>query len=118
MIADAVIGLVSSWFNAKTAVQEAKADRAKQEAKSESDYDTTALKQMQFSYKDEFAMLVWYSPIVLAWVYPEKAQAWVDFVGGLPHWYQLGMLGILASTFGLRWLFRQQQVKILKGKNE
>jgi len=58
--------------------------------------------------------VIWFTPLIVAWWEPEKAMAWINFVSALPYWYQIGMFGIIASSFGLRWYFKQQAFKVGK----
>jgi hypothetical protein len=115
----AIIGAVSSifttWVGAKTKRMEAEASAAVARSQQAADWDTEAMRQMQYSWKDELITIIWFSPMVVAWFYPEKAGEWLKFVGGMPYWYQVVMFGIVAATFGLRWYFKQQGFKIAKG---
>lgn len=90
-------------------------------AKAESDYDTQAVKNMQTSWKDEYIILLHTLPIY-GYIIPYK-----PLHDGLDRiWHQLSVapyewwviyIGIVASTFGLRWLFNKEKVnKMLKDK--
>lgn len=116
LVITGITKVVGSWFDKKEAEQKAEANYQMTVAKGEMDWDTMAQRAAQFSWKDEFITIIWFSPLIVAWFYPEKAQAWVDFVGQLPVWYQFGMFGIIAASFGLRWYFKQQQFKISDNK--
>lgn len=106
--------LVKSWFDLKSAKNKAEAERAMAMAKVEADWDVMALEQAKHSWKDEFITLVWFAPLIVAWFEQEKAMQWVEFVSELPFFYQVGMFGIIAASFGLRWYFKQQGFKIAK----
>lgn len=108
----AVSGLFTSWIEAKKEKHKAEAALHMQLAQTEASWDNIAQRQSQYSWKDEFITLVWYSPLVVAWFEPEKAMKWIEFVQGLPYFYQIGMFGIMAATFGLRWFFKQQAFQI------
>lgn len=112
LIAGGVVTLVKSWFDSKARRIEAQAKREENRALQEADYDTEAMRQSQYSWKDEFITGVWYYPLIHAWFDPEGAMEWVKFVQELPYWYQWGMFGIMAASFGLRWFFKN---KLLKG---
>ena len=114
----ALSGLFTSWIDAKKEKQKAEAALHMQLAQTEASWDNIAQRQSQYSWKDEFITLVWYSPLVVAWFEPELAMQWIDFVQGLPYFYQMGMFGIMAATFGLRWFFKQQNFKISKKEGE
>lgn len=107
--------LISSWLDLKKAKHEAEAKRALKQAEVEADWDITALENSKYSFKDEVIMTIWYSPLVIAWFDTEKAMEWVRFVQELPAWYQIGMFGIMAASFGLRWFFKKENLQIGKG---
>lgn len=115
-----VIGAVSTifkgWVEVKKSKQEAEAQYHMALARGEQDWDLEAQKAARYSWKDEFITIVWFSPLIMAWWDTERAMAWVDFVTQLPYWYQFGMFGIIAASFGLRWYFKQQGFKIKDGK--
>lgn len=100
--------LAKGWFETKRAKQKAEAEYHAAALKGEQDYDLEAMKQARYSWKDELITLVWFAPLVVAWFEPAKAQAWIAFVAALPLFYQIGMFGIMAATFGLRWYFKRQ----------
>lgn len=105
-------GLFTSWIDAKKEKHKAEAALHMKLAQTEADWDLAAQRQAQYSWKDEFITFVWFAPLIVAWFDPEKAQDWVDFVTQLPVWYQFGMFGIIAASFGLRWYFKQQNFKV------
>lgn len=98
---------------AQAAVEKARAvvEMAKSGQMIESDWDARAQEQSKFSWKDEVLMLVLFSPVValfLSAFFPGDLQGQIiDAVAALeefPMWYVVMLLGIVASTFGLRWL--------------
>lgn len=109
------VNLLQSWFKTKQAKQEAEIAMHLQLAKQEADWDLVAQRQAQYSLKDEFITAVWFAPLIVSWFYPDEANRWIDFVTGLPYWYQFGMFGIISASFGLRWYFKQQGFKVGKG---
>lgn len=110
----AITGLFGSWIDSKKERYKAEAARLMKLAEAEADWDLEAQRQAQFSWKDEFITFVWFSPLVMGWFDQERAGDWVKFVSGLPLWYQFGMFGIIAASFGLRWYFKQQNFKVMK----
>lgn len=113
-IVTAVGNWVSSYFERKATEQQAKAQRALDVQVSSDNYDTAALNNMKFTWKDEYLLIVITFPIILAWFDAERANAWIDFVSQLPLWYQLLIAGMVASTYGLRWWFTKEQTKVYK----
>ena len=114
IVTKGLFDLIGSWFETKQAKQKAEVAMHMQLANQEADWDLVAQRQAQYSWKDELITLVWFSPLVIAWFDPDRALAWVEFVGKLPYWYQFGMFGIMSATFGLRWYFKQQAFKVRK----
>ena len=109
-----VTDLIKGWFDVKKSKAEAEAARNRQLIQGELNWDIIAQENAKYSWKDEFITLIWFTPLIVAWFEPEKAMRWIDFVSGLPYWYQIGMFGIIAASFGLRWLFKSQEFKIKK----
>lgn len=112
MITGAISTLFTSWVDLKKTEAEAEKAYLMRQAESEADWDQEALRQAQFSWKDELITIIWFAPLVVAWFEPEKSMEWVDFVSSMPLWYQIGMFGIIAASFGLRWFMKDQQFKI------
>jgi hypothetical protein len=79
------------------------------------DYDLEALKQSQFSWKDEYLIVVLFTPVIMAFVPGLRpyAEAGFDCIESMPVWYQASVLGIIAAVFGLRGFFS----KYLNAKN-
>lgn len=111
-IASAIGSVFTSWIDSKKAQYEAEKTFQLKLAEMEANWDLIALRLSQYSWKDELITLVWFAPLIIAWFDPEKAQKWLNFVGQMPPWYQVGMFGIIAASFGLRWFFKQQGLKI------
>lgn len=111
VIVGGISSLVDSWFKSKTAKQEADAAYRMSLAKGEQDWDNAAMRASQFSWKDEFITIIWFTPLIVAWFDQERAMAWIEFVSALPQWYQFGMFGIIAASFGLRWYFKGKNIK-------
>lgn len=107
-IANAAGSIFGGWIDLKKAKYTAEAKRYEMQAQAEADWDQEALRQAQYSWKDELITLIIFAPLVVAWFDSAKAMAWVDFVSSMPVWYQIIMAGIVAASFGLRWLFKNK----------
>ena len=112
-ITSAIGGIFGSWVDLKKAKYEAESSRFRQLAQIEGDWDQEALRQSQYSWKDELITLIWFAPLVVAWFDQPTAMGWIAFVTKLPTWYQIGMFGIISASFGLRWFFKQQNFKVI-----
>lgn len=78
--------------------------------KAMSDYDIEAIKAQKESWKDEYLTILMSLPIIGSFVpgvQENIATGW-KYVALAPDWYVLSFLGIVAATFGLRWLFQRQ----------
>lgn len=79
---------------------------AEQGKEVEANWDMEAQKQMRYSWKDEWFVLLFSIPLIAAFI-PNIAPYILQGFNVLektPHWYMLLVMGIVASTFGLRWL--------------
>lgn len=81
-------------------------------------YDIQALKQMQFSWKDEYLLFVLTLPLIGVFIpgIQDKVLIGFQYLAKTPQWYVLLIIGITAATFGLRWLFGGKVEKIIKEK--
>lgn len=111
--------IFSAWVDMKKSKYEAEAQHNRKMAEIEAEYDLEAMRNSKYSFKDEFIMFIWYSPMYMGWIAwndPDNVfvtpMEWVTFVGQLPYWWQFGAFGIMAASFGLRWYFKQQNFTI------
>ena len=110
----------------KTRVKEAEINRdvAKLEAEAAAyregraqthEYDMAAQKNMRFTWKDEFIMVIWFTPIIMLF-FPglqEYALKGFENMALIPYGYWLVIFGIVAATFGLKWLFQKRVEKAI-----
>ena len=96
-------------IKSKAKIAEAKVDaeikRIEKTADSEINYDVEALKQQQYSYKDEFALLVITMPFIgsfLPWTHEYVMLGW-DYVSRAPEWYSYTFIGAISASLGIRW---------------
>lgn len=126
-IISGVVGGVKSWNEGRVKIKEAKisaqvrkieasAAREEREAKAERDWDMEALKASQSSWKDEFIMVLWFSPFVMLFIPGLQPYALAGFtaLAQVPYGYWLVLFGIVAQAFGLRWLFHRRIDKTIK----
>lgn len=84
---------------------------AKQGQQIEADWDTNAQQDMKTSWKDEYLVILFSLPLILAFV-PDTQQAILNGFATLdktPDWYMMLVMGIVASVFGLRWLISKRK---------
>ncbi|WP_456390573.1 hypothetical protein [Hydrogenimonas sp.] len=100
--------LLEKEAEAKLKMIDARVELAKQGQRIEADWDINAQKQMQNSWKDEYLLFLLTLPIIgsfIPTVQDYVVTGW-GYVGKAPEWYVVSFLGIVAATFGLRWLIR------------
>lgn len=119
IITGGIVEIVKGWFAVKRSKQEAEAAYNQRVIQGEIDWDIEAMKASRYSWKDELITIIWYSPLIIGWYDTDTsalrdAQQWIEFVGGLPLWWQFGAFGIMAASFGLRWYFKDQNFKLTK----
>lgn len=119
-----LVGMVSGAFTEWMTLRRIKAEgrinleRARQDAELKratavEDYDTLAVQGMQYSWKDEFLVLVFtfilvanFLPgvqnyVIIGWGYLEKA----------PDWFTYSYMGMVAASFGSRWIMQNRFLK-------
>jgi len=62
---------------------------------------------MSRSWTDEFLVVVWFSPIAVMWLSPEKANAYIANLTAMPEWYVGILYLITGAVFGLGKLHRK-----------
>jgi hypothetical protein len=120
-IVGGVVQLVQSWFDTKIAKNESEATLHQTMANNSHDWDMLAMLMSKTSWKDELITLIVFGPLIVAF-FPVFARPmiewqvgvmqWVTFINQLPAWYIALMFGITAASFGLRWFFTQNRIKI------
>ena len=120
-IVTAVSGIAGSYMETRKVKAKAKAEieaakvkaqitQIAKRAESETDYDLEALRQTQYSWKDEVALVVILSPFVgsfLPWTQDYVAQGWVHLSEHAPEWYSYTFMAAIAASMGIRWAVAQ-----------
>lgn len=116
-IIGAVSGVAQGVVEARAAKSAAKARLAEaklaaeikmleKRADSETDWDLEALRQTQYSYKDEVALAVILAPFIgsfLPWTQEYVAQGWRHLNEHAPSWYTATFCAAIAASMGIRW---------------
>jgi len=53
------------------------------------------------SWTDEFLVVIWFSPIVMLWISPERATSYITNLTAMPEWYVGIIYLITGAVFGL-----------------
>lgn len=94
------------------AIEQAKVDAQikmiSKSADTEKDYDLAALNQTQFSWKDEFALLIITLPFIASFVpgLQDYIATGFTYISNTPDWYQMAFMGAIAASLGIRWAFK------------
>lgn len=104
----------------------AKIDRDKAQAMANlnatSDYDNQAMKNMQSSFKDEYIILLHTLPVYgylipSPTMYAALDRVWFQLANAPYEWWVI-YIGIVASTFGLRWFLSKDKINKILTKAE
>jgi hypothetical protein len=110
-IASAIGGVARAWLKnrqvkaeGKIAISKAKIHFKVSQFEARAAMDVEAMKGMQFSWKDEYLLLLFSVPLILSFfpVTVPWVQAGFAVLSTLPDWYQWALTGMVAATFGLR----------------
>lgn len=118
LIFGGVSSLIDGWFTTKQKKQEADTQRYIADLNSVSEYDLQAQKNMQNSWKDEYLILIHTFPI-WGYIIPSEELTqrldilWIKF-SQAPEWWWWIYLGMVISTFGLRFMFKG--IDTIRGK--
>ena len=110
-------GLATSYIDGKTAVQKAEAQIRMKEATGDIDWDLAAIRATQGSWKDEWILLLFSIPLILAftgdWGRETVAQGFAS-LEAMPQWYQLSLGGIVSASIGMKGISKFYGKKKLK----
>jgi len=121
LVLQAVSGVAGKYMETRKVKAEAKAaiDTAQvkariaqieRQASAEVDYDIEAMRQTQYSWKDEVALVVILAPFVgsfLPWTQEYVAQGWIHLNQHAPDWYSYVFMASIAASMGIRWAVTQ-----------
>ena len=88
---------------------------AKQGMQVEANWDVTAQEQMKHTWKDEYLLIIFTIPLIGAFIpeYQDAILKGFEVLEETPEWYLMSVLGMVAGTYGLRWLLSKS--KRMKG---
>jgi hypothetical protein len=114
-ILTSVVSLASTWFEgqqkksaakalADVALKEAEAEVFRRKATSEQDWDLESMRGSQNSWKDEYLLILFSIPFVMAFIPPLQpyVQSGIDLISNFPDWYKAGLSVMIAASFGVR----------------
>lgn len=110
-IISGVVSIGKSWMEnrkvkaeGQIAISQAKINFKVKRYEARAEMDAEAMKGMQFSWKDEYLLLLFSVPLILSFI--PATVPWViagfAVLQTLPMWYQWAITGMVAATFGIR----------------
>lgn len=85
---------------------------AKQGIQIEANWDNIAQNNMQYTWKDEYLVIIFTIPLILAFI-PDMqpyVKSGFEAIKTTPEWYRYSVMGIVMATFGLRWYMKSIRV--------
>lgn len=103
---------VESKAKIEEAKTEAQIAQLRRVAETETNYDMEALRQTQYSWKDEFALVVVVFPFIgafLPWTQPYIKEGWIFLSEHTPQEYWFIFSGAIAASLGIRWAIMRKK---------
>lgn len=73
------------------------------------DLDRIAMEQMSKSWKDELVLIIFLTPMVMAFIpdFADYALRGFEIIESMPEWYRYTILGMVIVIYGLRGMAKQ-----------
>ena len=104
-ILGSVGSLATSYMDGKVQTQKIKAEIQKKQLTGEIDWDLEAIKATQNSWKDEYILILYSIPLVLAFCGESGRQIVTNgfqALEAMPLYYQVSLGGIVSASIGFR----------------
>ena len=104
-ILGSVGSLATSYRDGKVQTQKIKAEIQKKQLTGEMDYDLEAIKASQSSWKDEYILILYSIPLILAFCGEPGRQSVTNgfqALEAMPLYYQVSLGGIVSASIGFR----------------
>ena len=98
------IAVLTAEANSKIAISEAKIQMAKSGQSNSFDLDRIAMQNMEKSYKDEFILVMFSTPMIMSF-FPKTsdyALRGFEVIERMPDWYQYTFIGMIVVIYGMR----------------
>ena len=124
---DAVAAPVKEWQKRKTLKVEhefelekikhqAALERAQRGEIQDFTLDQIAMKNMEKSWKDELILIIFLTPVVMAFAgYEEVVERGFQAIEKMPDWYMWLLIGMIVVIYGMRGLFMKFASSKIKG---
>ena len=110
--------LVSGWFTDKREKRQAETAKYIADLNAVSEYDLQAQRNMQHTWKDEYLIILhtfpWWGYIIPSDSLTTRLDMLWSKMDSLPDWWWWIYLGMVISTFGLRFMFKS--IDSIRGK--
>ncbi len=99
--------VIEAKANSLIAISEAKIHIAKTGQANDFSLDRLAMENMEKSYKDEFLLLLFSIPMIMAFLpkYADDALKGFEVIQNMPQWYQYTFIGMVVVIYGMRGMF-------------
>ena len=104
-ILGSVGSLATSYIDGKTAIQKAEAQIRMKEATGDIDWNLAAIRATQSSWKDEYILILYSIPLILAFCGETGRQIVTNGFQALetmPLYYQVSLGGIISASIGMK----------------
>ena len=97
-------GMASTWIESKAESQKINLEIKKKQLTGDIDWDLEAMKGSQASWKDEYLVILFSIPLILAFIPGMEGvvQNGFEQLNKMPEWYQYSLGVIVAASFGVR----------------
>jgi len=100
--------MIEAKANAEIAISEARIQMAKSGQANDYNLDIIAMKNMEKSYKDEFILIVFLAPMIMAFIpgYDVISLAGFKVISQMPEWYRYIIIGMVVVIYGMRGMLK------------
>lgn len=107
LIAGPIVSAVSGFFADRAKIKQAKVEgqvRLLQSASDNvADWEALHAKGSQTSWKDEYVLILWSVPVVMAFLgFEEQVFQGFEALAAMPEWYSYTLVTIALASFGIR----------------
>lgn len=111
VITGGITSLVDGWFETKREKQKQESKISQMKITGSDDYDIEALRQKKHSFSDEYLLIIhtfpWWGYIIPSEGLTERLNLLWGKMGEMPDYWWWCYIGMIISTFGLRFMHKK-----------